>query len=196
MVFSTLPSLKKHSGGKYPGAYHFEAKHDIENYIKSQSDKIRSAYVHLGTYMSNFIRAARVSPDDNETVVFSFPLPPTYLSPFVDAARDTGGVVLHILDHFDEFVGRSVVVSGGFYQMQEMVDAFTRVTGKPSKYVQTSRSQLGNKSVEQMFATIDEFGSYAQRTDFAEVNKQMDYVHTTLTEFWENNGWDVPSFSK
>ncbi|KAJ2531106.1 hypothetical protein EV175_007248, partial [Coemansia sp. RSA 1933] len=103
-------------------------------------------------------------------------------------------VVLHILDHFDEFVGRSVVVSGGLYQFQEMIDAFTKVTGRPTKYVQVPKSYMGIKSAEQMFAGFEEFGSFAHGTGFTEV-KQMDYVHTTLTEFWENNGWNVPSSS-
>ncbi|KAJ2865175.1 hypothetical protein GGI22_001560 [Coemansia erecta] len=193
IVFSTLPSLKAHSGGKYPGAYQFEAKHDIENYLKSKADKIHSAFIHLGSYMENFIRSSRISPDDNETVVFSMPLPPTYLSPFVDVANDTGPVVLHVLDHFDEFSGESIVVSGGFYKMQEMVDAFSEATGRPAKYVQSPMSQISNKAVEQMFATTNEFGSYAKGTNFIEKNKQMAYKHTTPVEFWKNRGWTGPS---
>ncbi|KAJ2400966.1 hypothetical protein GGI23_001701 [Coemansia sp. RSA 2559] len=193
IVFSTLPSLKAHSGGKYPGAYQFEAKHDIENYLKSKSGKIHSAFIHLGSYMENFIRSSRISPDDNETVVFSMPLPPTYLSPFVDVANDTGPVVLHVLDHFDEFSGESIVVSGGFYKMQEMVDAFSEATGRPAKYVQSPMSQISNKAVEQMFATTNEFGSYAKGTNFIEKNKQMAYKHTTPVEFWRNRGWTGPS---
>ncbi|KAJ2570876.1 hypothetical protein IW140_002065 [Coemansia sp. RSA 1813] len=193
LVFSTLPSLKKLSGGKYPGALQFEAKYDVENYIKSKADKIRSAFIHLGSYMDNFIRNSRISPEDNETVLFTFPLSPTYRSAFVDVTNDTGGVVSHILDHFDEFVGRSVVVSGSYYEMQDMVDAFTKATGKPAKYVQTPKSQVSNKMVEHMFATIDEFGSYANGSDFLDVNKQMKYNHTTPEEFWKNRGWAGPA---
>ncbi|KAJ1797907.1 hypothetical protein LPJ59_002839 [Coemansia sp. RSA 2399] len=193
IVFSTLPSLKAHSGGKYPGAYQFEAKHDIETYLNSKSDEIQSAFVHLGSYMENFIKSSRISPDDNETVVFSMPLPPTYLSPFVDVANDTGPVVLHVLDHFDEFSGESIVVSGGFYKMQDMVDAFSEVTGRPAKYVQSPMSQISNNAVKQMFATTNEFGSYANGTNFVEQNKQMAYKHTTPVEFWRNRGWAGPS---
>ncbi|KAJ1894905.1 hypothetical protein LPJ81_005071, partial [Coemansia sp. IMI 209127] len=113
--------------------------------------------------------------------------------PFVDTANDTGAVVLHILDHFDDFVGKAVVVSGGYYEAQEIASAFTKATGKPARYVQLPYDATGIVPVEQMFRSLDEFGYCGWRTDFLDTNKEMEYKHTTPVEFWKNRGWTGPA---
>ncbi|KAJ2866206.1 hypothetical protein GGI22_001338, partial [Coemansia erecta] len=68
IIFSSLYSIDKLSGGKYPGALHFEKKDKIEQYIRSKSSVIRSAFVQLGFYMENFVNFSRISPEDGKTV--------------------------------------------------------------------------------------------------------------------------------
>ncbi|KAJ1786331.1 hypothetical protein LPJ59_005950 [Coemansia sp. RSA 2399] len=193
IIFSTLYSIKDLSGGKYPGALHFEKKDKIEQYIRSKSSVIRSAFIQLGFYMDNFVNFSRISPEDGKTVEFTFPLNPTTKLPLVDTAKDTGGVVAHIIDHFDDFVGKTVEVSGGYYEVQDMANTFTEVTGKPARFVQISYEALNNEDFEHMFKSYDEFGYFGWKTDFLDFNKKLSYTHTTPTEFWKNRGWTGPS---
>ncbi|KAJ1663357.1 hypothetical protein IW140_001907 [Coemansia sp. RSA 1813] len=193
IIFSTMYSMSELTGGKYPDAIQSEGKYKIEKYIRSKAAEIRSAFIYLGCYMDNFINGARISTEDSETVEFTFMVKPTTKIPLVDTANDTGGVVSHMLDHFDDFVGKAVEVSGGYYEAQEMARAFTEVTGKPARYVQLPYESMNSIPVEQMFRSFDEFGYFGWKTDFLEINKKMSYKHTTPVEFWKSSGWTGPS---
>ncbi|KAI9505809.1 hypothetical protein GGI25_001217 [Coemansia spiralis] len=196
VIFSTIYSLKKLSGGKYADALEFEGKYKIEQYLWSKADKIRGVAVQLGSYMEDYVDYARISPEDNETVEFVFPVAPTTKLPFVDTAKDTGGVVAYILDHFADFVGKPFEISGGYYEAQELAKAFQEATGKPACYIQLPISAINNKNTEQGYQGFEEFGYYGGRTDFLEINKKMDYKFTTLVDFWKNRGWTGPEPSK
>ncbi|KAL8750909.1 MAG: hypothetical protein Q9184_006251, partial [Pyrenodesmia sp. 2 TL-2023] len=52
IIFSTLPSIKEISGGKYTKASHFEAKAQAERYIRCLP--IKSAFYSPGFFMENF----------------------------------------------------------------------------------------------------------------------------------------------
>ncbi|KAJ1770618.1 hypothetical protein LPJ74_003067 [Coemansia sp. RSA 1843] len=193
IIFSTIYSMIELTGGKYSMALQFEGKYKIEKYIKSKNSEIRGAFIHLGLYMEDFIGYSRISPEDNKTVEFTLPLKPTTKVPLVDATNDTGGVVSYMLDHFDDFVGKTVEVSGGYYEAQEIAKAFTEVTGKPARYVQLPYESANSITAEQLYRGLDEFGYFGWKTDFLELNKKMDYKHTTPTEFWKSRGWTGPS---
>ncbi|KAJ2692894.1 hypothetical protein GGH99_001445 [Coemansia sp. RSA 1285] len=181
------------TGGKYAEAHHSEAKYKIETYIKSKSAEISGAFIHAGCYMTNFTAFAQVSADDNQTVSFVFPLKPTSKLPLVDVDKDTGNVVAHILDNFDNFVGKSTLVSGGFYEAQYMAEAFTKATGKPARYVQVPYDVTGSIAAEQMFRGFDEFGSILADEKLLDVNKTIEHKHTTPVDFFKNSGWTGPS---
>ncbi|KAI9505732.1 hypothetical protein GGI25_002364 [Coemansia spiralis] len=195
VIFSTSYSIEEVSNGKYTNALNFEGKYKIEQYLWSKANNIRGVAVQLGFYMENYVRFARISPEDNETVEFVFPTAPTTKLAIVDAAKDTGGAVAYILDHFDDFVGKAFEISGGYYKAQELAEAFQEITGKPARHVCPS-SAPSNEGLKQMFASFDEFGYYGGKTDFLEVNKKMDYTFTTPIEFWKNRGWTGPEPSK
>ncbi|KAJ1859904.1 hypothetical protein LPJ78_005983, partial [Coemansia sp. RSA 989] len=99
MVFSSLDSLKQISHGKYPGVLHFEGKHRVEEYLSSKANEIRGYFVYVGFYMENYTQFARISPEDNLTVEFTFPLKPTTKIPLVDTVNDVGPVVKYVLEH-------------------------------------------------------------------------------------------------
>ncbi|KAJ2855589.1 hypothetical protein GGI22_004085, partial [Coemansia erecta] len=160
ILFSTIYSISELSGGKYTKVVQFDGKHKIELYIRSKSSEIRGAFIHLGSYMENFVRFSRISAEDNETVEFAFPIKPTTKIALVDTANDTGAVVSYMLDHFDDFVGKAVEVSGGYYEAQEVAKIYTEVTGKPARYVQSPSDRLGSEYMEQMFKSFDEFGYF------------------------------------
>ncbi|KAJ1826183.1 hypothetical protein LPJ56_002310 [Coemansia sp. RSA 2599] len=193
MIYSSLDSMKESSGGKYPNVLHFEGKHRIQEYLASKAAEIRGYFVYVGFYMENYVDFARISPEDNETVEFAFPLTPDNKLPLVDTANDTGAVVAYVLDHPDECLETVVEISGGYYEAQDMVKAFTEVTGKPARYVQIPYEYLPSEELKEMFHGQQEFGLFNGRTEFLARNKEINHRFTTPTEFWKNRGWTGPS---
>ncbi|KAJ2548518.1 hypothetical protein EV175_004798 [Coemansia sp. RSA 1933] len=193
IIFSTMYSISELTKGKYQRAVHFEAKNKIERYIKSKAAEIQGAFIHLGCYMESFIGGARISAEDGKTVEFTFLTKPTTKLPFVDTANDTGAVVSHMLDHFNEFVGKAVEVSGGYYEAQYIAKSFTEATGKPARYVQLPYDSFNSIPIEEMSISFDEFGYFGWKADFLETNAKMGYKHTSPVDFWKNRGWAGPS---
>ncbi|KAJ2552218.1 hypothetical protein EV175_003403, partial [Coemansia sp. RSA 1933] len=155
IIFSTMYSISDLSNGKCKDAYQFDGKDKIEKYIRSKSSEIRSAFIQLGYYMENSLSLSRISPEDNATIEFAFPSKPTTKLAFVDVTNDTGAVVSYMLDNFDDFVGKTMPVSGGYYEAQELMNAFTEVTGKPARYVQVPSEGYTNEGIERMFKRYD-----------------------------------------
>ncbi|KAJ1846285.1 hypothetical protein LPJ73_004580 [Coemansia sp. RSA 2703] len=195
MVYSSLDSMKQNSGGKYPGVLHFDGKHKIQEYLESKKDKIRGYYVYVAFYMSNYVDYSRISQEDG-AVEFMLPIKPTTKLPLVDTANDVGPVVEYVLDHPDECMHKVYEASTGYFEAQDMVKAFTEVTGKPARYVQIPYEYLGDEELEQMFKGIEEFGLFNGRTDFIERNKSMKHKFTTPVEFWQRSGWTGPEAQK
>ncbi|KAJ1847154.1 hypothetical protein H4S02_001212 [Coemansia sp. RSA 2611] len=193
LIYSGLDSMSEMSKGKYTHAYHFEAKNKVGEYLRRKSGVIDGFVIYLGFYMDNYTRHARISPEDGKTVEFNFPLKPTTVVPLVDTANDTGAVVKYILEHPDECHGVPQEVSGGYFEMQEMVKAFTEATGKPARYAQVPYEVVPLKEFQEMYKGQEEFGYYNGRVGFLERNKNMDYKFTTPTEFWENSKWAGPA---
>ncbi|KAJ2317298.1 hypothetical protein IWW52_003201 [Coemansia sp. RSA 2704] len=193
LIYSGMYSLAESSNGKYTHAYQFESKHRVVQYLRSKSDAIDGFVIYLGFYMDNYTRYSRISPEDGETVEFVIPLKPTTVVPLVDTANDTGPVVEYILEHPEECRGIPVVVTGGYFEVQEMVKAFAKVTGKPARYVQLPYESIQLEAIRDMAQGQEEFG-YFNYSDKSPVRKEkMDYKFTTPVEFWENSKWTGPA---
>ncbi|KAJ1883251.1 hypothetical protein H4R99_000572 [Coemansia sp. RSA 1722] len=192
-VYSGMDSLEKLSRGKYKGAMNFESKQEISQYLLSKYDQIRGFLVYSGYYMENYLSHARISEEDKNTVLFRIPLPPTTMVPLIDTANDMGNVVVHLLDFPEKYQGKAVEVSGGFYEAQEMVKAFTEVTGRPAKYVQTPFDVTGVEMLTKMFRSISEFGYFGGRDTFIDVLKNEGVKFTTPVEFWKARNWSGPA---
>jgi hypothetical protein len=58
LIWSTLPSFKKLSGGKYTYAYHFDSKAEVTMYLKDEKPELweRSSLLNMGFYTTNMIK--------------------------------------------------------------------------------------------------------------------------------------------
>ncbi len=66
--------------------------------------------------------------------MFPIYLPEDFRAPFVDPLTATGPAVLEIFDHPDKYVGKSLPVIGDIISPREIVETFSRVTGKKAVY--------------------------------------------------------------
>ena len=142
IIFSTLPSVKELSGGKYTKSDHFEAKAQVERYIRGLP--IQSAFYSPGSFMSNFhdypFFVPHQAPDG--TWVLTGINAPTAQIPWVDIIGDTGTFVGAILAEPDKYQGETFCAATALYSWEEITATMSKVTGKPVVYRQVSAEEF------------------------------------------------------
>jgi len=130
IIFSALENVDKITNGK-KWAPHFTDKAKVEEYIRTLP--VVSSFIYLAFFYTNLIEY--YSPRmDGDTLVFPIYLPEDFHAPFVDPLTATGPAVLELLDNPHKYGGKSLPVIGDIISPREIVDTFTRVTGKKAAY--------------------------------------------------------------
>lgn len=137
VVFSSLENVDSITGGK-KFAPHFTDKARVEAYISALP--IRSSFIQLAFFYTNLLEYY-VPRKDGDALVFPVYLPEPFQAPFVDPLTATGPAVLEILDHPDAYAGHTLPVIGDVLSPAEMIETFTRVTGRKAVYASAYRSK-------------------------------------------------------
>lgn len=169
IIFSTAVSPSKVSGGKYNKVAHFEAKHTIEQYIRSLP--IKSTFYFPGSFHSNFARVLRPIPTgDNEFAIRSIMAPDTVL-PLIDIERDTGSFIGAILYDEDKYAGHTIVGCSQLLSCNDMAKTISEITGKKVKYERISEEEMVQNlppsmadALREMFEFYREFGYAGPKT--------------------------------
>lgn len=130
VVFSSLENVHTITGGtKF--APHFTDKARIEEHIRSLP--VRSSFVMLAFFYTNLLEyyTPRMHGDE---LVFPIYLPEDFRAPFVDPVSATGPAVLEIFSDPEKYAGASLPVIGDILSPAEMINTFTRVTGRKAVY--------------------------------------------------------------
>jgi uncharacterized protein YbjT (DUF2867 family) len=130
VVFTALENVDKISGGK-KWAPHFTDKARVEEYIRTLP--VTSSFIYPAYFYTNLLEYY-VPRMDGDTLIFPIYLPKDLRAPFVDPLTATGPAVLEIFAHPDKYAGQSLPVIGEILSPGEMVETFTRVTGKKAAY--------------------------------------------------------------
>lgn len=130
IVYSGLENVDKITEGK-KWAPHFTDKAKVEEYIRTLP--VVSSFVYLALYYTNLLEYYPPRMD-GDTLVFPIYLPKDFRAPFVDPLTAAGPAVLEIIDNRDKYAGQSLPVIGEIISPGEIVDTFSRVTGKKAKY--------------------------------------------------------------
>jgi len=130
IIFSSLENVEQITAGE-KWAPHFTDKARVEEYIRTLP--VASSFVYLAFFYTNLIEY--YSPRmEGDTLVFPIYLPQDCRAPFVDPLTATGPAVLEIFTNQGEYVGKSLPVIGDIISPSEIVETFTRVTGKKAAY--------------------------------------------------------------
>ena len=159
IIFSTLPSVKEISGGKYT-SNHFDAKAQVERYIRGLP--IKSAFHSPGTFMTNFdsFFPPRQAPDG--TWVITSVTAPKAQIPLIDVIGDTGKFVGAILAEPDKYQGETFCAATALYSWEEITATISKATGKSVVYRQLSVEEFKKSfpfdAVIDGLRSVDEFG--------------------------------------
>ena len=131
IVFSGLENVERITAGtKF--APHFTDKARVEEYIRTLP--VRSSFIYLAFFYTNLIEFYPPRMD-GDTLVFPIYLPKDFRAPFVDPLTATGPAILEIFSNPDTYAGASMPVIADIISPIEMVETFTRVTGKKAAYI-------------------------------------------------------------
>src|SRR5206468_3067781 len=82
IIYSSLFHVKRVSGGKYNKAGHFDAKAEVEDYIRTLP--IKSAFFAPGSFMQNFRTIMAPQPAGDGTYALSNIMTPQTEIPLID----------------------------------------------------------------------------------------------------------------
>lgn len=197
LIFSSLENVEKISEGR-KFAPHFTNKAKIEAYIRTLP--IKSSFIYMAFFYTNLMEfyLPRIEGD---TLVFPIYLPGNFRAPFVDPLTATGPAILEIFSHPQQYFGKSLPVIGDFLSPQEMVDTFTRVTGKKAVY----RSAFTRKEMLHHFPEFGDnellvreiLGMAEYAVDYGYFQKDRDWLWSrrvnknsmTWEQFLRTTGW-------
>ncbi|KAM6478018.1 NAD(P)-binding protein [Trichoderma sp. SZMC 28011] len=130
-VFSGLPSIKAVTNGKYPHAYHFEAKAEIIAHIKSLPNlAAKASEVQLGEFATNWKswRSRRPVKQQDGSYAFLVPGDKDAPMPITVQRKDTGYFVRALVLMPP---GKVLLGYGSFMSHAEFNRVWTKVLGVP-----------------------------------------------------------------
>ncbi len=181
-VFSTLPSVKKVSGGKIE-VPHFDIKADLEQYARDKG--ISASFVHLAFYYENLGSFIPLQRQDDGSFTFGFSQGDTPLAGV--SVEDLGAVVRAIFDNPDQYRGKVIPVAGDHIPASEYAAVLSRVLGKKVVYnyiPQEVYAKLGFPGAEEVANMFEYYRVYDPYTD-ADVQKAREIAPGLQTfEAW------------
>ncbi|RHZ66421.1 hypothetical protein CDV55_106805 [Aspergillus turcosus] len=190
IIFSSLPHVMEATNGRLSHVPHFDSKANIEKYIRGS--RLQCTFVLPGYYMSNLTQM--IKKGENGVYQLSYPVDGQKAKfPLFDAAKDTGLFVRAALKNMDKLKGKHVLAAAAYYTPEEIVDTFSKVTGKKAVFVQVTPEQYKAsfpETVAQEYLENHLFvedPGYFLGESLDDSLKLLDSKPTTWAEFVEKN---------
>jgi uncharacterized protein YbjT (DUF2867 family) len=189
-----LPNVSNISGGKLAHVDNFDAKAEVEDYIRTLS--IKSSFFSPGSFMQNFISGYEPQPAEDGTYFIATCVSPLTQLPLLDPASGTGAYVGAIIADPERLEGRILSAGPKLYSFEDVAQAISKASGKTVKYIQVSekvyRSYLPAKfgdTLVEMLLYYQDYGYFGP--DMKErITWSAQWVKghlTSLEEFLEEN---------
>uniref|UniRef100_A0A060TED1 ARAD1D06160p n=1 Tax=Blastobotrys adeninivorans TaxID=409370 RepID=A0A060TED1_BLAAD len=178
IVFSSLPSAEKISGGKYK-VPHFDDKYEVEQYVRSLN--VKSAFIWPGFFAQNFEAMLRPQPLGDGTFAIFSCISGDAKIPVVDIGHEMGNFVTEILSNPEKYDGKTFLAAGGLYTFDEMAKELSKSTGKTVLYKQVPESEYMTgfgmpeelrEEMVKMFLFIQDFNFAGPQTESLVVEGQ------------------------
>jgi hypothetical protein len=154
----------------------------------------------MALFYTNFMEFYTPKPE-GDTVVFPIYLPKNFRAPFVDPTTATGPAIVEIFANPDKYVNRSLAIIGDIISPQEMVDIFTKVTGKKAVYKSAYTKEeflhyfpdfkSNELLVEEILGMVEyavEFGYFSEKHDL-NWSRLVNPKSLTWESFLRHTGW-------
>jgi uncharacterized protein YbjT (DUF2867 family) len=200
IIWSTLPSVRDISKGKYTAVVPFDTKAAAEEYIRTLP--IKSAFLSFGSFMENYQSQPFLFPTkaDDGTYVVSRHISPQAKFPLLDAVDDAGKFAGAILADPTKFEGKRLHCATKLYTITEIVTLLSKSSGKTIVYKQVSVEEFKaslpffQDVFAEGFSLYDEYGYFGPGTEelVAEGAAVARGRLTTFEEYLERNPFQLP----
>lgn len=189
-IWSTLPHVKTISNGKFVNVKHFDAKAEVEKYIRGLP--LKSAFIAPGFFFQNFLSILKPQAAQDGLMMYNV-LKRDSKFPCIDVIEDFGKFVVTILQAPENHEGRVLCASSGAYSYAMFERDLSKASGKKVSYVQLPLDQfksfLPSKvalDITEMFQFYDEY-SFGPSTDedVNEALKEISFIPVSAEKFFE-----------
>lgn len=190
------------SNGRYKHVKHFDAKAEVEDYVRNKTT-LPSSFFLPGFYMSNLsgpFGSGNMFPYDPATNSYSFtlPIPPTTAGiPIFDAQRDTGKFVKAILTKRDQTLGKRVLGATTMTSTKELAEQFEKARGIKAyaKFVPTEEWKLtawepAREEISENMEMLGTTGYYGDETLDWSLSVSTSFYFTPCTATCNLSWWD------
>jgi hypothetical protein len=161
-IYSALGPMKEVSKGKYPHCHHWETKAAAVKYIENEMPKLakKTSFIYLGAYATNAFLYPKKDSETGEYVL-EVPASKNLRMPIIDTEGSTGSFVRALIE--DEPVGTKLLAYDSELSMPEIIDIWSKVTGKEARFQQMTEEEMHEKTglpyeVLDGAAYLDEYG--------------------------------------
>ena len=155
------------------GIPHFDSKWEIEQYVRALG--LPATIQRPVFFMDNF---TTFNPPRmvGGTLTLSLPLPPTKPLQMI-ATDDIGAFATLVFENPDEFIGQAIEIAGDELTMPEVAAAIGRVTGLPTRYVETPLAEVRKVSPETALM-FEWFSTQGYRADIPALRARLPQLMT------------------
>ncbi|KAF1935323.1 NAD(P)-binding protein [Clathrospora elynae] len=132
LSFSSLLHVTKTTNGHLSNVPHFDAKADIEQYIRDSG--VPGTFFLPGYFMSNIPMSVQKGEDGS--LNWALPVSETAKFPLFDVKEDTGKFITVILRNRDALLGARILGATAYYTPKQIVATLSTVTGKSAHFLQ------------------------------------------------------------
>jgi len=183
-VYSSVASADEETG-----IPHFESKLKVEEHLRSSG--LQYTIVRPVFFMENWHRGFGASIRNGQ---LQQPLSPTAKLQMI-AVDDIGAFAGLAFQHPDEWKNRTFSLAGDELSMQQIADAFSRVTAQNVKYVQVSWDQFEKNMGRELTAMYHWFEEKGFHFNIKEVRREYPPTHTFdrwLEGYWKTTAVAAP----
>ena len=164
------------------GIPHFDSKGKVEEHLR----RIGMSYTILRpvAFMENWLSMREVI----EKGVLPQPLTPETRLQML-AVDDIGGFAAQAFEHPAKWAGRAIDLAGDELSMNELTEAFSRVSGHEVLYQQVPWDQFEQQMGDEMAIMYRWFQEHGYHADLADV--QTVYPHVTKFNQWLEKNWKL-----
>ncbi|KAF7589494.1 hypothetical protein BBP40_004248 [Aspergillus hancockii] len=193
-IYSVLAPMKKHSRGKYPHSYHWDAKAEIMEYIETAMPELaaKTSYFIPGAYATNPLFMPRWDASVGKYRLM-VPLKRDQKMPVIAARESTGAFVRALIE---EAPRTRLLAYDSYLSMGETVDVWARTTGHEVELVEMEAEAMHDQfeipwEVLDAPGFISEFGYAAGIEGVIHPSQLKVPVQTdSFEEWWKKRNWE------
>ncbi|RAL13292.1 NAD(P)-binding protein [Aspergillus homomorphus CBS 101889] len=141
-VFSSLPDMVSVTGGRYPNLYHMNNKYEVEKIVRERLDAVTCLIP--GFFYTNLRWPQYTDRRSDGVVRIRIPIPRDQVAQWTDPSHDMGVFAAKVFElGVGKTRGKTYCVLSPRVTPDEMVAAFTKVTGQPAVHDPITPERFG-----------------------------------------------------